>query len=349
MQSQPVMAWGILCIGIVGLMFVGMIVSLVVLLTGSNPRVRNGVLTALLIGPVIAGLLLVGLFKTRAVSVQQTATVVHNASHPPQAHDQSLSMEASPGVTTTILSSHGDLSRLPTPPSRVAAEPESEVFTPASTETTADALAALTTSAPEPIAKSSPNPAGDLRPDWLKKGVTKEGYVTTTVDCTGLYATEEEAERQVSNLIDEVMAPDFETVMRQNSSVLSMPVFRGPTPSSVQALYVKDRFVEVETRDLGTVTAPMVRIWLKMEQSPQTQAKLLELYRPHVAAFRLTLVATLLVGFLAIPVGILVSARGTRATHGRGKWLWKTAGTVLVLTVWVVGIVLLRLNTIIAL
>lgn len=339
MQAEPTMAIsviGLLCLGIMAMLFVTMLVGTVVMLASiKDRRVWDGLFKAGMIGvPILVGVLFVVMlvgFTTLEVhrAETQTATVYH----PPQP----------PSVETMRVSREEEVAERLRAVEQTLQAQEVETTAPVTVATNdlrpVDALSAAPAT---PSGASSPKATGDLRstsrPSWLQKGIAKEGDVTTVVLVSPLFATEQEAEESIRSESLTIIEKDLLSIVRNRPI---QPRMLGLFPT-VLPYYVKDRFVESEQRDLGAVTAPMYRVWQKLELSPRTREQGLMLYRTEASQARLALVGAGLGGLLAIPLGVLVSARGTRWTHGRGRRLWQASSTMLVFGAWFAGLMWLR-------
>lgn len=345
MQAEPVMSvsiLGILCLAVMALLFVGTIAGgIIVFATSKDTRVSAGLVKGAAVGlSVLGGVLLLSLFlgmtwtsarrvETRQEAVRQMETLDQLAEN------------------IRIRTEHEASERLRDADfQRMVHEPESTTWRVESNEN----LRPVTTPTPTETSvaivppSATPNATGDLRsttrPDWLKTGTTKEGYITTTVLSSSLFASEEEAEEDAKQRFLGVVRSDVIDLARQRGIALpgALPVHR----EQLLPLYLRDQYVEMEHRDLGTVTAPMYRVWMKLEQSPQTQSQLAEYFRHDIAHFRMMFIGLIAAGFFVVPVAILGTSRGIRATSGHGKTLWKSAGVLTVLAVWMFGIYLLR-------
>ncbi len=351
MEVQPEMSisvLGLLCVGVMAVLFVAMIVGTVVMLLSiSDRRFWDGLFKAGLIAvPVLSVLLFLGLFLrvSRTESHRQVATRVEAMQFEDErrAFQESVRARTEREVAEKLREAEARL---------LGREPETTTFPgtinndlrPVTADKAADALAALTPTLPAipaaPSVPAIPNPAGDLRstvrPDWLTRGVVAVGDETTVVLASALFATEQEAEDAVRAESLAIIENDLLKVVRNR---LVRPRQLGLFPTVLQQ-YQKDRFVEVEQRDLGTVTAPMYRVWKKLELSPKTREQGLLLYRSEASQARFLLVGIVFMALLSVPIAILIGARGTRMTHGRGKRLWQASATLIVLAACVGGYV----------
>ncbi len=346
MEASPVMAvptFGLLCLGIMAVLFVGLIAGTVILIATADQNARDALWRAGKFIGITAGILvLLGLFfGTSYLAVEhREATLIESQQFDEQQRafaeqvrqqterdiaEQMRHMERAlpERMATQIESVHGDLSKLP--PTNLGNDLRPANAFPA------DALVALAPSIP-PVA---PTPAsrlplqGDLRPDWLKEGVTKNGDVTVAVFASPLFATEAEGEASLEDEIKAFVEQDFLSVVRKRSI---RPRSLHPIVGDLSSVPT-ERYVEVEARNLGTVTAPMYRVWKKLELSPQSREHFLVAYRAQVSEVRMLLVGIGCLALLAIPLAIVGSARATQLSHGRGRryWRWASAGLVLVL------------------
>lgn len=335
MQEQPimVMSFGLLCLGVMAMLFIAMIVGTIAMLASiKDQRVWDGLRKAAMVGvPILAGVLFLAMFVgVSSVKVHQEQAQVEMFDESQHQFMETVRARTEREVADKLRETERRLQ-------------QQALVTPIGATNDlrpADALAVVTSTKPAPTVV--PQPAGDLRsetkPSWLQKGITKDGDVTTVVLASPLFATEQEADESTRSEALAIIEKDLLSIVRSRPI---RPRTLGLFPT-VLPYYETDRFVEMEQRDLGTVTAPMYRVWKKLELSPRTREQGLMLYRTEASQARFALVGAALLGLLTIPVGVLVSARGTRLSHGRGKRLWQTSAAMLVLGAWVAGFLWLR-------
>lgn len=327
-MSVPV--FGLLCVMLVALLFVAAIVGTVVMIaTLADRRVWNGVGKAFAVAlPVlVAGAVLLLFVGFSATTVHKSATIIHHdaAAHEVATPSSSAVEVLEPAQFSPVLPSHGDL----VPAEAVATVSNVNDLRPADAQTVTNGL---------PPSKVTSDLIISKRPDWasmeLAKAPRQEGDVTVVVLPSALFATEQEADASLQPQITKIVEDDFLKVVRKRSMrPRQLNSFGGMVESAVTA-----RYVEIETRDLGAVTAPMYRVWKKLELSPQTRSQFLDVYRAQVSESRILVVSAIGLGLLAIPLAIVGSGAATRASRGRGQRFWRLAAASAVLLLWGAGL-----------
>jgi hypothetical protein len=330
-MSMPV--FGLLCVMMVGLLFVAAVVGTVVMIaTLADRRVWDGLAKAFAVALPLLGVAAVLLFFIgfSATTSRKSATIVYPDSSVPIATPSGASVEVlEPMSYSPVLPSHGDL----VPSDTVAITTNRNDLRPAEAQPATNELPPLKATGDLIISK---------RPDWasLERAKTprQDGEITIVVLPSALFATEQEAEASLQPQIMSLVESDFLKVVRKRSMrPRELKSITGMADSAVTA-----RYVEMETRDLGAVTAPMYRVWMKLELSPQTRAQFLDVYRTQVTESRILVVSALLLGLLAIPMAIVASSAATRASRGRGQRFWRLAAGTAVLLLWGAGLFLMQ-------
>ena len=322
-MSVPV--FGLLCLFVMSFLLIAMVVgSVVVISSFADKRVWKGILQAgkVLLPVATAAVVLLLFFGVSATTTHR----VHGPVMGYTEHQVATPVDPSAIPMQQIVPSHGDLAVPST--TVVAAETTANDLRPA------DAL--IPVDRPTPISA-----AHDLTavtgPAWVpakvEKTVSQNGDARIIVLPSALFATELEADIALEPQIQSLVADDFLSVVRSRAL---RPREMGWVSNLANSV-VTDRYVETETRDLGAVTAPMYRVWKRLELSPQTRAQFFTIYRGQMQESRLMVASALVLALLAIPLAVLMGAKGARLTHGRGKPFWKISAVATVLLIWAAG------------
>lgn len=317
MNQVGIPVFGLLCLVVIaGLMIAAVIGCAVMIASLADRRVWDGVVwTAKAAVPVVViGFVLLLLFGT-SVRVVSHQTAIEQA-QPVIMHE---SIPSPPSVPA-----HGDLER---------SSDVSDALTPLNdlrplfTEPESSVSAIST----EAVATPTPIPS---RPAWVPDKVEQqekaEGDNRLIVVPSALFATEQEAENSLDPVIHSIVKADFLKMVRPTTLQPRQMPWMAAMVNSV----VTDRYVQVETRDLGAVTAPMYRVWKRIELSPRSRTQFLNVYHGQITEARSIVAGTLFLGLLAIPAAVLLCYRGIRLTNGRGKRLWTASGIVAVCILW---------------
>lgn len=321
--------FGLLCVFVISFLLIASVVGSVVVISSlADQRVWHGVLKAgrMLLPVAVIAMVLMLFFGLSITTerVQEPATAIRFEE--PMATSTGGAIPSHHGVSI-----HGDLVTSSTP---VLAP---EVALSSQDPGPADALIPVIVAKEE--AKSVVNDLTPVtRPSWvpakIEKTVTQQGETKIIVLPSSLFATEHEAETALDAQVQSLVSEDFLSVVRSRW-------LRPREMSWVNHLahsVVTDRYVEVETRDLGAVTAPMYRVWMRLELSPQTRAQFFNTYRAQMQKSRLMVASGLVLALLAVPFAVLIGTRGARWTHGRGKPFWKLSAVATVLLIWAAGV-----------
>jgi len=217
---------------------------------------------------------------------------------------------------------------------------------PAPAPGTNDLVAMAPVSAAAAIPATDDRSSNDLKstpPEWVRAGVQRKGEVTTMVYSSKQYATEAEADADVTAALHEYLLGEYH---RTNYST----AFGPRQPTSLQHMLpgvIKDRYVETIQRDFGSVFAPMYRVWLKAEITPATYQQFRSQYTAQLQETRLVTAGAGLAGLLCIPLAIVLYGQLNRWTSRRFSSILKTGFSAGVLGLWAVGaFVLARLVTV---
>lgn len=316
MNQVSVPVFGFLCVLVIaGVMIAAVIGCAVMIASLADRRVWDGVVwTAKTAVPVVAvGFVLLLLFGTsvRVVSHQAQPVIMHDSIPSPSGVPAHGDLENS-SIPSDALSPLNDLRPMFT-------EPESPVK-------------AIST---EAVATPTPAPS---RPAWVPEKVEQqekvEGDNRVIVIPSALFATEQEAESSLEPFIHSIVKADFLNMVGSTTFQPRQMPWMAAMVRSVE----RDRYVQVETRDLGAVTAPMYRVWKRIELSPRSRTQFLNVYHGQISEARSIVAGMLFLGLLAIPASVLLCYRGIRLTNGRGKRLWAASAVGAVLLLWTAGV-----------
>lgn len=319
---MSVTVFGLLCVMLVGLLMIAAVVGTVVMIASlADRRVWDGLAKAftVVLPIVVAGAVLLFFIGFSSTKVHQSATVIHHETEMPSGSAVEI---LEPAQFTPPLPAHGDL----VPAENVEASTRVNDLRPVDALTATETLPRKTDSSSDLIVSQ--------RPSWatqeFAKAPRQEGDLTIVVLPSALFATEQEAEAALQPQIAKTVEDDFLKVVRKRSlRPRNLNSFGGMFESAVTG-----RYVEMETRDLGAVTAPMYRVWKRVELSPQTRTQFLDVYRTQVSESRILIVSAIALGLLAIPLAIVGSGAATRASYGRGQRFWRLAAASSVFLLW---------------
>ena len=315
-MSVPV--FGFLCVLVFAVVMIAAVVGVAVMVASlADRRVWDGVAwLAKAAVPVVAiGFVLLLLFGTSVRVVSHQGAV--EQAHPVIMH------ESIP--TSSSVPAQGDLERPSDVPDALSPSNDLRPIDPLSAAIPANERAT------ESVATSTPIP---VRPAWVPEKVEQqdklEGDNRLVVIPSALFATEQEAESSLDPMIYSIVKADFLRMVRHTT----LQPRRMPLLTHMVSNVVTDRYVQVETRDLGAVTAPMYRVWKRIELSPRSRTQFLNVYHAQISEARAIVAGAIFLGLLAIPAAVLLCYRGLRWTHGRGQRLWAVSAVATVLLLW---------------
>lgn len=143
-------------------------------------------------------------------------------------------------------------------------------------------------------AEQEPQPV----PAWTRELRTVSHDQTRVVLTSRQYSTREEAMREALLAAAELVQQDFEKSHPANGVTGEWRV----SLDDVRRHAVLRMFDETKETDFGSFTAPMHRVHMQVELSPDVQAKLYPSWREHVVTHRLWVLGTL-VGLLTLMLG----------------------------------------------
>lgn len=150
-------------------------------------------------------------------------------------------------------------------------------------------------------AEQEPQPV----PAWTRELRTVSSHSTRLVLTSRQYSTREEALQEALLAAAELVQQDFEKSHPVNGVTGEWHV----SLDDVRRHAMLRVFDETKETDFGSFTAPMRRVYLQVELSPEVRAKLYPSWREHVVTHRLWVLGTL--------VGLLTLMLGTSAAYFR--------------------------------
>lgn len=156
--------------------------------------------------------------------------------------------------------------------------------------------------------------AAPQRPEWLSAEPVTDGSRRFVVVSSSQFATEADAVRHAETQARSILEEDLRQFMN------------GPVrPRFLPAVYtaactehaVRDRYVEVVQRDFGSFFAPMYRVWLRLELSPETREQFLLDWRDLVSQARTRFVVTTFGGMMLLPLAVVVASQSKRRLSTR--------------------------------
>jgi hypothetical protein len=175
-------------------------------------------------------------------------------------------------------------------------------------------------------------------PDWVRAGVQQRGKATEFVCSSRQYATVEEADAEARAAVREYLQAELHRETPEGP-------FRRRTTADLDGFVssvIRDRYVESVQRDFGSLFATMYRVWLRAEITPEIRQRLWEAQTASLQEGRLIVAGSLLGGLLCIPLGIVTYGPLNRWSQRRYSRMWQGAVAAGVLSLWAVGLFLLR-------
>lgn len=187
------------------------------------------------------------------------------------------------------------------------------------------------------VQTAAQTPAEPL-PEWITAPPKSEHGVEYVVVGSQQFATVEEARADANTQLIQVLQADLSPYaprlrLRPRASLVDASA--GPYIDPSQALQaVRETYVESTQRDFGTFTAPMYRLWYRVELSPAVRAPFLTAWHAQVIEARTLVVLAGLLSLLLVPLGVLVSSSVCKLTGGAASTLIQFAATTGVVTAW---------------